>query len=333
MYISLTLPKLSTEYLRFFKQIGVNHVDLYPSILPSYRREHIFKTEEVKAVIRKVREEGLEVAIFVAPTIRNFLLGKKSGKAEIERLKSFVKVVAREHVPLVHICIGCTEEGLRKGPAGVPGYYDIVHKERGGYVSRAFSVKLMEEELEKACVNTPWKHHFEETLSFETFWTRCIEAYEEVIPIAEEYDIRLCTHFDDPPVNHPKLLPGITSFRQIRDFLEEIKSRHVGILFCCGTRYESGENLYEQLEYFSNQGKIFHVHLRNVKGTIPSGGFIETFLDDGDIDIIKVLKILKTAKYDKAINPDHFPKLIGDPEGYASRAWAVGYLKGILSSL
>jgi len=53
-------------------------------------------------------------------------------------------------------------------------------------------------------------------------------------------------------------------------------------------------DIYDQIRLFGRRGKIFHVHFRNVRGTIPSAGeYEEVALDDGDMDMFQILKTLK----------------------------------------
>ena len=50
-------------------------------------------------------------------------------------------------------------------------------------------------------------------------------------------------------------------------------------------------DIYETVETYSRQQKLGHLNLRNVHGKVPTCK--ETFIDDGDVDIIRVLRILK----------------------------------------
>jgi len=93
-------------------------------------------------------------------------------------------------------------------------------------------------------------------------------------------------------------------------------------------------DVYDQIRLFGRRNKIFHVHFRNVRGTIPSsGGYEEVALDDGDLDMHQVLRALKEVGYEGAINPDHLPILVGDEQRRVSLAFAVGYIKGLIATL
>jgi D-mannonate dehydratase len=80
---------------------------------------------------------------------------------------------------------------------------------------------------------------------------------------------------------------------------EEIagNSRNWGLTFCVGTWSEGGDKMgkdvFEMIRDFGGRGKIFEVHFRNVTGPLPH--FIETFPDDGYVDMYQVMKALRIA--------------------------------------
>ena len=104
--------------------------------------------------------------------------------------------------------------------------------------------------------------------------------------------------------------------------------------FCVGTRYESGEDVFEGIRRFGGQGRIFHVHFRNVRGTIPdTGGYEEVSPDLGDMNMFHVVRALHEAGFEGAIDYDHIMKLAGDEEGRAYIALCVGQMHGFLQAL
>lgn len=337
MYVSVRLRDLSDGEMKFVKQIGVDHVDVYPYVIPGYRRDILdgFQTElpnlkNVATVIKKIRSAGLKVLSFCNfPPIRDALMGKPEGKKQLEAVCEFIRFLGHESPPLTQIGL----ETVRHGPSGVPGRYGRAH--RGGYLMDAFSLKLMRNELAKRDMKARWAHHFREELAPEEYFSNCVKVLEEIVPVAEDSGVKLMMHFDDPPVPDTEgLLPGITNPLTINRIFEAVQSKNVGMLFCCGTRYESGVDIYEQIRLFGSRGKIFHVHFRNVRGTLPSAGeYEEVALDDGDMNMYRVLRALKEVGYEGAINPDHTPNLIGDKKGSASLTFAVGYIKALISAL
>lgn len=331
MEISLRLSDLSNEEMTFLKQIGVDYIDLHnPLLIPGYEELGAKYRRNVSKVLKKIRDADLDVACFRFTKIREALLGKPEGERQIDELCNLIKTLGSEYVPVIEVDF----HGLRKSPGGVPGRYQKRH--RGGYEMAAFSLELMRRELSKRDLTSPWAHHFIDKVSPEEYWSNLIHILEMIIPFLEDSEVKLAMHTDDPPVPDSEgLLPGITNHLQMLRLMDEAPSKNVGLLFCVGTRYESGVDIYELIRIFGVRNRIFHVHFRNVWGTIPStGGYEEVMLDDGDMDMFKVLQALKNVGYDGAVNPDHMPKLIGDtPNRNAGRAFAVGYIKALLSAL
>jgi len=193
----------------------------------------------------------------------------------------------------------------------------------------------MRSELAARDMNARWSHHFRDSLTSEEYFSRCVEVCKRLIPAAEESGVGLALHTDDPPVPDGEgLLPGITNPLLINRLLEAVSSENLGLLFCCGTRYESGVDIFQQIKMFGEVNRIFHVHLRNVRGTLPSAGeYEEVSVDDGDMDMFRVIDALDEVGYDGAVYPDHVPTLLGDESRKIALAFSVGYTKGLLSVL
>ena len=71
------------------------------------------------------------------------------------------------------------------------------------------------------------------------------------------------------------------------------------------------------------------VHFRGVRGTLEK--FDEVFPDEGKLDMLQAVKVLKEVGFNGIIEIDHAPHPTGDTEyGHISHAFQIGYLKGIL---
>ena len=143
-------------------------------------------------------------------------------------------------------------------------------------------------------------------------------------------------HGNDPPLydylGNPQILCRFADFDRL---FTEVPSEHNGITFCVGTRYESGEDVLAGIRHFGRQRKLFHVHFRNVRGTLSANrGYAEVFVDEGDLDMANVLRALSDVGYDGVIDFDHPMSITGDgplPKPYIS--FAVGYMRGLLHGL
>jgi mannonate dehydratase len=328
MEISLRLSNLTDDEFRFITQIGVERVDVHnPLLVPGYEEQGERYLRNVPEVLRKIRSWGLEVASFRFSSIRNALFGRPEGEREVENLRRLIRVLGRNDVCLIQVDF----HGARIGPGRVPGRYG--KEQRGGYVMDAFSLERMRAEIRRRDMGSPYAHHFTESLDPEDHFRNCVSICRRIAPILEDSGVKMAIHGDDPPVSEEGLLPGLTTSEMILRLFEEVPSENCGILFCTGTRYESGLDIYEQIRAFGP--RIFHVHFRNVRGTLSrDGGYEEVMPDDGEMDMLEVLRALDSVGYRGSLNPDHFPVLADDtPERNAGRAFAVGHTRALLSAL
>jgi mannonate dehydratase len=171
-------------------------------------------------------------------------------------------------------------------------------------------------------------------LDHDQVWDNYRYFIEAVLPVAEESGVRLALHPDDPPCEE---MGGIGRIMVGKENLKKVfemgDSEYHGLDMCMGTCAErSVEEMYEILDYFSALGKVFYAHVRNIQ--INGNRFNECFIDDGDIDIPRALRILKNNGFDSFIIDDHVPQIVDDtPWGHRARAHALGYLQGLVTSL
>lgn len=83
--------------------------------------------------------------------------------------------------------------------------------------------------------------------------------------------------------------------------------------FCTGCWLEGGDefgNMLEAIRYLHQQEKIFIVHFRNVSDALPY--FVETFLDNGYMDMYRAMKIFVEIGYNGTMGLDYTPQFAGD---------------------
>ncbi len=173
-------------------------------------------------------------------------------------------------------------------------------------------------------------------ITAEELWANYEYFVRAVVPEAEKYGIKLGLHPDDPPV------PKLGDVERIMISKENIKkavygfvrSESLGITMCQATFYIMGEDLEKTIDEFSD--KIFMVHFRNSTGTPEH--FRETYHDNGDIDMAKIMQVYVRNNINVPIRVDHVPTMAGEIStlpGYDAmgRLFAIGYLKGILDAV
>jgi mannonate dehydratase len=90
-------------------------------------------------------------------------------------------------------------------------------------------------------------------------------------------------------------------------------------------------NIYDVVDRYSRQGKIGYVHLRNVAGKVPR--YHETFIDEGDVDMIRVLSILTRNGFDGVVIPDHTPQMTCVAPWHAGMAHTLGFILAARAAL
>ncbi len=58
--------------------------------------------------------------------------------------------------------------------------------------------------------------------------------------------------------------------------------------------------------------------------------FVETFHDDGCMDMYKVMKALREVRYAGSLMPDHIPQLLNDTGHRAGLAYCIAYMRALL---
>ena len=145
--------------------------------------------------------------------------------------------------------------------------------------------------------------------------------------------MKLALHPDDPPadslrrtarlVNHPD---------KYQRGLDLVPSDSNALEFCLGSIAEMPEgDVYESIEQYGRQDKIAYIHFRNVRGKVPY--YQEVFVDEGDLDMLKVLRSLDAVGYDGVLIPDHTPEMTCDAPWHAGMAYALGYMRAAMQAV
>jgi len=164
-------------------------------------------------------------------------------------------------------------------------------------------------------------------------WRRLAAFLAEVLPVAEASGVRLAAHPDDPPTPTMRGQPRLVYQPHLYQRLIDLNPSPANTLeFCVGTLAEMSEgDVYEAVDRYSGQHRLGYVHLRNVAGRVPR--YRETFIDDGDVDVLRVVRILHRNGFTGVIIPDHTPQMACGAPWHAGMAYALGYLKAAIQSV
>jgi len=340
---------LTADNFRFAKQAGATHlvahlVDYFkegPRIPGasshgdgwgiSDNRDRLWTVEELRDLRASINAEGLELA-----AIENFdpshwydiLLDGPEKQGQLEKVKELIRRLGKAGIPCM---------GYNFSIAGVWGHV-VGPFARGGAESVAFlgPEGPAETPIPQGMV---WNMVYDSkapegtigNVTQEQLWQRLTNFLHAVVPVAEEAGVRLALHPDDPPMptlrGTARLVYQPEYYQRVLDIMP---SYHNGIEFCAGSVAEMAEgNVYDAVDRFSRQGKICYLHFRNVKGKVPR--YYEVFVDEGDVDMIRVLRILKRNGYDGVIIPDHTPQMTCAAPWHAGMAFALGYMRAALT--
>lgn len=308
--------------LRFLKQIGVDYVDIVLSMVEGYSETGSFTRDAFQRLTDRLGRVGLRIerANSLGPHYLDAHLGRPGGQKQIDNLKRIGEILAEFEIPVygIQACQAALHLDYQRTAWSRP-------RGRGGYEYYAF-------DLEKSKAAPPPRYR----VTSQQLWDGLLNIYRQVIPVVDGSRTRVAMHGNDPPLyeylGNPQILCRFKDFDRL---FSEVPSPNNGITFCVGTRYESGEDVFEGIRHFGRAGQLFHVHFRNVRGTLPAnGGYSEVAVDEGDMEMEKVLRTLAEVNYDGVIDYDHAMGITGDeplPKQYI--AFAVGYMRGLLHSI
>ena len=162
-------------------------------------------------------------------------------------------------------------------------------------------------------------------------WENLRYFLERVVPVAEEANVKMAMHPDDPPLSPirgvPRIMRSVENYQKLIDL---VPSPVNGIALCQGNFSLMTDDLPSVIRHFGAQEKIFFVHFRDVRGTPEK--FAEAFHDDGQTDLVACMRAYRDIGYEGVCRPDHYPRM-GDQtykdDLSLARLFAIGYFKGL----
>jgi mannonate dehydratase len=172
------------------------------------------------------------------------------------------------------------------------------------------------------------------------YWERITYFLEKAVPVARQHDVRLACHPYDPP-GLPFGYQGADNwdspsiFEAIKRYESVVDSPYNGFQLCLGT---TGEGLKKPkteilpiVQYLGDRRKIYQIHMRNIRGGLHD--FAEVYPDEGDMDFLQIMRILRDTQFSGSICPDHMPRHPDDPGGLQAFAFGYGYIKALIHAV
>ncbi len=343
--------QLDSAHLDFARQCGATHVVLH---MVDYFRSarsnpandqpvgddrgwglagdpnHLWTVEELSANRKQIESHGL-----VLSAIENFdpahwndvLLDGPKKQAQLQNLATIIRNVGAAGIPMMGYNFSIAGvAGRSKKPCG-RGHAEVVVVD-----------SRYDKPIPKGMV---WNMVYDEnadsgilpTISEEQLWGRLGDFLSALIPVAEQAGVALAAHPDDPPMPTVRGQPRLVHQPRLYQRLIDLQASPSNQLeFCLGTLAEMSEgDIYQTVDTYSRQHRIGYIHFRNVRGRVPN--YQETFIDAGDVDMLKVLRILKENDYRGMLIPDHVPGMSCASPWHAGMAFACGYMRAAMQSI
>ena len=343
---------LTPEYFAFARQAGCTHViahlvDYFNQGTSNPRHnqptggkyepwgragnpEELWTAEELKALRARVQDAGLILAGIenLDPAHwHDVLLDGPKRPRHIENVKTILRNMGEAGIPVL---------GYNFSVAGVSGRVSGPFG-RGGAVTVGMDGPV-DAPLPNGVV---WNMIYDPdapagtlpSITHEELWRRLTRFLEDVLPVAEQSGVRLAAHPDDPPLptvrQQPRLVYQPYMYQRLIDLAP---SANNALELCVGTMAEMTEgDVYEAVDRYSRQGKIAYIHLRNVTGKVPH--YRETFIDEGDVDMVRILSILYRNGFDGVVIPDHTPQMSCPAPWHAGMAHTLGFIAAVKTVL
>ncbi len=289
----------------------------------------LWSAEELIALRKEVEAEGL-----ILHAIENFdpahwfdvLLAGPRREEQLEGLKEIIRNVGAAGIPVFGYNFSLAGVyGRAKGPFA-----------RGGAESVGLLGTMDHTPIPNGMI---WNMVYDANAtpgaippcSQEDLWGRLQVFLDALLPVAEAAGVTLAAHPDDPPLPEVRGTPRLVYQPDLYQRLIDINPSPSNQLeFCLGTIAEMSEgDVYSATERYASQNRLAYIHFRNVLGRVPN--YVEAFVDEGDIDMRRIVEILRRNNFQGVLIPDHTP--VPDCPGgwYAGMAYAMGYMRMALS--
>jgi len=345
--LGLYRQMLTDENFRFARQAGCTHIVAH---MVDYFREgrvhgsdgthgwgpagdpdRLWSLEEMIALRKTIESHGLKLE-----AIENFdpahwydvLLAGPRREQQLEGLKTIIRRMGEAGIPVM---------GYNFSLAGVWAHQELPCA-RGGAMAIGFDDPVVQPAIPRGQI---WNMTYDQNatpgdigkVSQQELWDRLRVFLEALTPVAEEAGVRLAAHPDDPPM--PTLRGTARLVYQPRYYdqlLDLVPSRANALEFCIGSLAEMTEgDIYESIAHYAKRDAIAYVHFRNIRGKVPS--YREVFVDEGDVDMLRALRVLVDNNFDGVIIPDHTPQMSCGAPWHAGMAHAIGYIRAGIQAI
>ena len=323
MYLGTQFGARTDADYQTFKQLGVNHINGFPDI-----SHHNWTVNNLINYKEKIESYGLALDMIQLPLSSldidkrvkhgeffNILTGKSPERdQEIERINHIIRMSSEAGINSLKYNLNIIGIPRTKSDTG-----------RGGSKLSTFRWDQADQQAGDTYAGK---------VSEDIFWERIEYFLERVVPVAEEFKVRLACHPHDPytPPGYKGVTRVLGTVEGLKKFISINESKFHGLNFCQGTITEMmddpGNEIFDVIRYFGNQEKIFNVHFRNISG--HKLNFTEVFPDEGSINMFEAIKVYKEVNYPYMLMPDHVPEINAKDPKMTAFSYCYGYINALL---
>ena len=320
MYLGTQNRVRTDDEYRQFAQLGVTHVNADPEGNP-----HDWTLDDLKRHKERMERCGLVLDMVQLP-LESMLITRQSSPdilsagpdrdKQIDSICRLIEMLAEVGIPAAKYNLNII---------GIPR--SISEAGRGGSRNSTFRWDKMDQSKPGPLGE----------LSEEENWERIDYFLERVVPVAESNKIRLACHPHDPytPPGYMGVTRVLGTVEGLKKLVQMRESPYHGLNFCIGSVGEMMDDpraeINDAIRWFGERGKLFNIHYRNIKGKKLS--FMETFPDEGDMDMWGCLKVLAEVGYKYMVMPDHVPHLSGAADDAVAFSYCFGYIRALMQVL
>jgi len=316
---SINLKAESMEHeTRGLVQIGVYHALSSGPALP-------WTAELLQPVVDKVKAGGVSLGNLMINGFPKTIYGLPGRDEEIEKVKQSIQAAGKVGIPVV--------EYNFYAHRAMEGYFEETG--RGGAGLTGSDYDRMKD---LPPLPAEGAHNLDE------MWANISYFLKAVIPVAEKANVRMALHPNDPPYpvsrGSQQIMGTVDGWKHLIGIVDSPSN---GITFDCGVTREMGEDPVTVCHYFGTRDRINHMHYRNPHVVKPYVNYVEGFIDEGDVNLLAVMRELVKLKYSHELYPEHPRGLDYDREhgpiggypgggGYAGNLYDIAYAKAMLQA-